>query len=131
MAHTCTGAILHCIDFRLGPAIKNWLEEQELLGDCDIISIAGATKDMSFPMEQLVLSHQLHKTTTIILMNHTDCGAYGGRAAFESADAETETHFTAMSAAKMTLEEKLPGIEVRTILARINEDESITYEERS
>lgn len=131
MAHTCSSAVLHCIDFRLGPAIKNWLEEQNLLGDCDIISIAGATKEMEFPMGQLVMSHELHETKTIILMNHTDCGAYGGRSAFDSDEAETETHFSAMNDAKSALETKLEGVAIRTVLARIGEDGTVTFDERS
>jgi len=131
MAHTCKGAILHCIDFRLGPAVKGWLEKEGLLGDCDIVSVAGATKDFAFPLSQLELSNRLHATSTVILMNHTDCGAYGGRAAFDSDDAETETHFSAMDAAKKALLEKLPDLEVRTVLARIKADGGVEFEERS
>lgn len=131
MSHTCTGAILHCIDFRLGPSVKKWLEEQGLLGNCDIISVAGATKAMDVPMAQLELSHKLHRTSKIILMNHTDCGAYGGRAAFDSDETETETHFKAMTKAKEALNAKLPGVEVRTVLARIGENGEVSFEERS
>jgi len=130
MAHTCKAAILHCIDFRLGPAIKKHLEEKGLLGDCDIVSVAGATKDFAFPMAQLELSNRLHETSRVILMNHTDCGAYGGRAAFDSDEAETEAHFSAMAEAKKALIEKIPTLEVSTVLARINEDGSVTFEER-
>lgn len=130
MAHTCKAAILHCIDFRLGPAVKAWLEEKNHLGDCDIVSVAGATKDFTFPLEQLELSHKLHDTSTVVLMNHTDCGAYGGRSAFGSDDEETETHFSAMSQAKAKLLERLPHLEVRTVLARIDGGGSVTFEER-
>jgi len=131
MKHTCKGAILHCIDFRLGPSIKAWLEKEGLLGDCDIISVAGAAKNMDVPVAQLELSHKLHETSVIILMNHTDCGAYGGRAAFESNEDETETHFQAMKEAKELLMEKFPDIQVRTVLARIAENGEISFEERS
>jgi len=131
MAHTCKAAILHCIDFRLGPSIKTWLEKEGLLGDCDIVSVAGATKTFDFPSAQLELSHKLHGTSTVILMNHTDCGAYGGRAAFDSDAEETEAHFAAMAAAKIALLEKVPGLDVRTILARLEEDGNVTFEERT
>jgi hypothetical protein len=39
--HTCTALILHCMDFRLGKPIKEYLQERGLLGDCDIVSIAA------------------------------------------------------------------------------------------
>ena len=130
MAHTCKAAILHCIDFRLGQSIKKYLSDNELLGDCDIISIAGATKEFEFPMAQIELSHKLHSISKVILMNHTDCGAYGGRSAFDSDDAESETHFNAMNKAKDSLLEKYPDLEVLTILARIGEDGSVTFEEK-
>lgn len=130
MAHTCKAAILHCMDFRLGPAIKTWLEEKGYLGDCDIIAHAGATKDMTVPMTQIELSRRLHGVSKIVLMNHTDCGAYGGRAAFASDEEETDTHFSAMEEAKGKILSGHPDVEVHCILARIKDDGSVGFEER-
>jgi hypothetical protein len=68
-----------------------------LLGDCDIISLAGAAKTLAAPVEpayfetamhQIALAVSLHGIDAVILVNHEDCGAYGGRQAFGSAEAE-------------------------------------------
>lgn len=131
MAHTCTGAVLHCIDFRLGPPVKEWLEKEGHLGDCDIISHAGATKDMTVPLAQIELSKRLHDVSKIVLMNHTDCGAYGGREAFDSDEDETETHFKAMNDAKEKILAVHSGVEVRTVLAHIGKNGEVTFEERT
>ena len=41
---------------------------------------------------QIKLSHDLHGISRVILMNHLDCGAYGGRAAFASDEEEYSRH---------------------------------------
>lgn len=80
MAHKCTAAIVHCIDFRIQAAINQWLEDRGIMGDTDRISIAGASKASNHDvvMQNLKISAQLHEVDTIILTQHRDCGAYGG-----------------------------------------------------
>lgn len=84
------------MDFRFGEAIKNWLKEKGLLNNCDIVSLTGASKGLVSPknpaepeiiLRQIEISSNLHKISQVILMNHTDCGAYGGRDAFASGEA--------------------------------------------
>ena len=45
MSHQCKAIIIHCMDFRLIKETQRWLGEKGYLGDCDIVSIAGASKD--------------------------------------------------------------------------------------
>lgn len=127
MSHTCSTAIVHCIDFRLGSAIKNFLEERELLDDCDIISLAGATKDMTVPLAQIEISKKLHNIQKVILMNHTDCGAYGGRSAFPSENDENEAHLLSMRRAKDAILAKYPDLEVEIALAKIEKDQGVRF----
>ena len=93
--HKCTALILHCIDFRLGSAIKNYLQRHNLLDDCDIVAMAGAAKniarpkeetDREFALRQIRISIELHRIEKVIVMNHTDCGAYGGRRSDEDSE---------------------------------------------
>ena len=134
MSHTCSTAIIRCMDFRLGGAIRDYLDSNDLYNDVDIISIAGASKDLvedadGFLATQIELSKSLHNIDRIILMNHTDCGGYGGRSAFESPEDEIENHVTDMKIAKSKLNEKYPDIEVELALAHIddNNEVSITH----
>lgn len=121
MPHACKALILHCIDFRLGPAIKNYLEGQSLLGEVDIVSVAGAVKnlispavptDSEFVLRQIEISKRLHSIAQIILINHTDCGAYGGRKAFGSEKEEQEKHAQDMKKAKEMILTKFPSLEM-------------------
>ncbi|MFH1631531.1 MAG: carbonic anhydrase [bacterium] len=134
MSHTCSTALVRCMDFRLGNAIKDYLESNNLYDDVDIISLAGAAKDLNDPEggvleTQLSLSKRLHSINTVILMNHTDCGGYGGRAAFESAEAEHKHHVDELGKAKEKLLAKYPDLTVKTVLADIKEDGIVSIDE--
>ena len=81
MSHACKAALVRCMDFRLEPGLTDYLSYQHLLHDIDIISIAGAAKNIvaepeGFMMAQIGLSVQLHHISEVHLMQHTDCGAY-------------------------------------------------------
>lgn len=138
MSHTCSTIIFHCIDFRFGNDIKTYLEKENLLGDVDIVAIAGVTKniidpaqptDTEFVMRQLDISKRLHNVCNVVLMNHSDCGAYGGRKAFASVGEEKAKHFADMEAAKKLILEKYPDLEVKNVLAHIEDDGTIGFED--
>jgi carbonic anhydrase len=136
MAHTCNALVIHCMDFRFGSAIKGHLEDQALLDDCDIVSLAGAAKNIAAPssdadlataMKQVELSKKLHDIKTVVLMNHTDCGAYGGRKAFADRDVERAQHTADMEKAGEAIRAKYPDLQIRIVLADIEEDGSINF----
>jgi carbonic anhydrase len=137
MAHHCESLIIHCIDFRLGKKIKAYLEENSLLGDCDIISVAGAIKNLASPdspadkdflLGQIGVSVRLHGINKAILLNHTDCGAYGGSSKFNSSEEEREFHIKEMERAKSVILEKYPGLEVEMILGKISPSGEVDLE---
>src|SRR3990167_8832344 len=117
MKHTCRALIIHCIDFRFGKAIKKYLEDKNLLGDIDIVSVAGAVKNAEFLIKQIDISKTLHDIKQVILMNHTDCGAYGGEQSFGSAEEEREKHLSDLKDAKIKILKKNPELEVKPVLA--------------
>jgi carbonic anhydrase len=122
------------MDFRLQKAIDIWMADKNLPGDCDMISVAGAGKDLAanpegFVATQVNLSCQLHETKTILLMHHTDCGAYGGHAAFPSREDERAHHLAEMAKAEEVIKGKHPEIEVKKILAVMSDDGSVAIEE--
>lgn len=137
MPHTCSTLLVHCMDFRLEKGIHDdFLIPQNLSGDCDIVSVAGGAQALTQPdnparkivLDQITLSHALHGVSRVILMNHTDCGAYGGSAAFADSEREVQQHSVDLAEAKKTVLEKLPSLTVRTVLARID-GEHVTFVE--
>lgn len=108
--------------------IFSYLKERGLVGACDEVSIAGAIKpivdDPNGPaaqtlFKQIELSKTLHHIDTVILMNHTDCGAYGGRAAFTLLTEEREKHTQDMLAVRVLVTSRFPELTVETVLADI------------
>ncbi len=137
MRHDCSTVIFHCIDFRFAADIKAYLEDENLLGDIDVVSIAGCVKnlvdpaketDAEFVMRQLDISKRLHGVGRVVLMNHLDCGAYGGRKAFASAADEHARHADDLEKAKAMILAKYPDLEVQNVLAHIGDDAAIRFE---
>lgn len=129
MPHYCKYLIAHCIDFRLQKAIKDYLEKNGLLGNCDIVSAAGGVKNTDFLLEQVDVSSSLHKIQEVILLNHTDCGAYGGSAKFSSFEKERNFHAAELRKAKESLFAKYPSLKVKMLLAKIAPSGEISFEE--
>lgn len=83
--HKAKNCIITCIDFRLQGAYANFIKSRNLLGESDIISLAGCSRDLVKPLEnwhkesllrQIELSVKLHNPDNIILLDHQDCGGY-------------------------------------------------------
>lgn len=130
MSHTCRAALLKCMDFRLGPKTCQFLNEKGLSGDTDMISVAGAAKDIAanpegFVMEQVKLSVGLHSINTLYIMHHSDCGAYGGASKFESPEAELEMHKDEMKKAVNVIKAAYPELEIELLYAKMTEDNSV------
>lgn len=93
--HTCQAVAVHCIDFRFQKQVSAFLEKKFPQG-YDRIAVAGGIKDLlenqtkGVVFKNLKISIQLHQPKTIFLMQHEDCGAYGGSTAFQSPRAERE-----------------------------------------
>ncbi len=137
MSHTCRGVIVHCMDFRFGPDLKKFMEDQGLLGDCDIVSFAGAAKNIleettrAFAMRQIELSQKLHGMEEVHLVNHMDCGAYGGHGAFPDIAAEHAFQVSELEKAETIIKASFPDLTVVKWLADIQEqghEQHISFE---
>ena len=131
MSHHCQAALIRCIDFRLNTAIDSWLEKQGLKDSCDIISIAGVGKTIAadpespeakYLLEQIRISVDLHQIKTVYIMQHTDCGAYGGHAAFTDEEEELKTYLSTREKVVEIIKQKWPNLEVKYPLADIRVD---------
>lgn len=121
--YQCDAAIVWCFDNRFEAALKK-LVKRLGLAYYDPIRIAGGTKylaspeqerDRQFLLEQIRISMRLHETKTVILMLHSDCGAYGGLSAFENdSQREAEHHRQELSRAAQILKSEIPELTVKT-----------------
>jgi hypothetical protein len=118
----CDAAILWCFDNRFDLGFRKFLKRIGV-AHSDPIKIAGGAKclaspeletDREFVLEQIRTSMRLHNTQRIILMVHSDCGAYGGLSAFGgNAEAEATHHQCELARAAANLLEAIPGVEVQ------------------
>lgn len=136
--HKAKAVLIHCIDFRFIKAIKDWLEREALLGACDEVSIAGGVQIIVSPkneaekelvLRQIDIAKHLHDIDEVILMNHTDCGAYGGRDAFANELAEEQKHELDMREARAIILSKFPELKVRLALAKIHGEGEVEFKE--
>ncbi len=114
--------MLHCMDYRLQTVIEEWKKTKGVSGDIDVISVAGACKELANYalgtceannlMAMITLAYEKHGVRNIILTQHEDCGAYGGKTAFASDEAELAKTIGDMKKAKMALMEKFKDIHV-------------------
>ncbi|MEK7193287.1 MAG: carbonic anhydrase [Patescibacteria group bacterium] len=116
---------------------KNHLAENQLLNNCDIVSVAGAAKNIADPKEtsdrefilrQIDISKRLHGINEVVLMNHTDCGAYGDRDAFSSSLEEKNRHAEDMKTAGAIIKQKHPDLDIRAVLVNIDKSGKIDFE---
>jgi carbonic anhydrase len=114
------------------------MENKGIMNDCDIISVAGVVKclandkdsvESKFLLSQISLSIKLHHIKRLYILHHTDCGAYGGHAAFNSLEEEEAKHIKDMQKASEAISELLPEIEIKHILLKIDDDYSVSVVE--
>jgi len=119
----CDAAILWCFDNRFELGFRKFLKRIGVVNS-DPIKIAGGAKcmaspdhesDREFVLEQIRKSMRLHGTRRVILMLHSDCGAYGGLAGGFGGDAtaEAEHHQHELERAAANLRAAIPGVEVQ------------------
>jgi carbonic anhydrase len=119
----CDAAIVWCFDNRFQLGFSKYLKRLGVVNS-DPIKIAGGAKslvspeqerDREFVLEQIRKSIKLHGTKRVILMLHSDCGAYGGLAGGFGGDAKAEAlhHEDELQRAAEWLKNEIPGIEVQ------------------
>jgi len=118
----CDGAIIWCFDNRFELGFRKFLKRIGI-ENSDPIKVAGGAKCLASPEQeaerefvlgQIRKSIQLHGTDRVILMVHSDCGAYGGlEGGFHGdARAEAEHHHEELRRAAANLKKVMPGVRV-------------------
>jgi hypothetical protein len=119
----CDAAVVWCFDNRFQLGFTKFLKRLGIVNS-DPIKIAGGAKclatpehetDREFVLEQIRKSIRLHGTRLVILMLHSDCGAYGGLAGGfgNNARAEAQHHEEQLRVAADFLRQAVPGVDVQ------------------
>ncbi len=119
MAHTVENLTVTCIDFRFRPRVAEWIHHA-LGGQSDLVALAGASKAITDDrtrqtvLAQIETARRLHDISVVHLLDHTDCGAYGGlEAVGGDVEAEMDLHRRALEQAAAIVAEGVEGILVK------------------
>jgi hypothetical protein len=121
--YQCDAAVIWCFDNRFQHGLTKYLKRIGVVNS-DPIKIAGGAKSLASPeqeadrqflLEQVRKSIRLHGTTLVIMMLHSDCGAYGGLADGFAGDAPAEArhHEEELRRAADFLRKAIPGIAIQ------------------
>jgi carbonic anhydrase len=121
--YLCDAAILWCFDNRFDLGFRKFLKRIGVVHP-DPIKIAGGAKCLASPeqeserefvLDQIRKSMRLHGTRRVILMVHSDCGAYGGLAGGFHGDSQAEAvhHEQELQRAAAYLSETIPELEIQ------------------
>lgn len=128
--HKCDAVVLSCIDFRFWRETLEFVENKLGIKNFDFPSLPGAAKainesrsDDDIAMKCIIVPCDLHHVKKIIIVNHEDCGAYGGSVKFSgNQEAEFEFHAKELRKAKEKISAKYPGKEIILGYAKLADD---------
>lgn len=113
--------VLTCIDFRFHEKLKSALLELKIK-NYDLLSLAGGAKNLASParaiyqktvLDNIKLAAQLHKIKKVILVNHNDCGAYGGSGKHKNLREEIIFHKSELKKAEELIKKTFPNLKTK------------------
>lgn len=102
------------------------MEKELSLSAFDFPSLPGAAKAINesaendVSMQCISVPCELHHAKKIVIVNHEDCGAYGGSKEHETQEAEQKFHEEELKKAEAKLKEKYPDKEYILIYAKLD-----------
>lgn len=125
--HNCEAVVLACIDFRFWRETMKFVEEELGLKSYDFPKLPGAAKsindclsEVDVAMKCIGVPCDLHQVSKIVIVNHADCGAYGGSKQFKGdSDAEQKFHEGELKKAREKILTQFPGKEVILAYAKL------------
>ncbi len=125
--HQCEAVVLACIDFRFWKDTAQFIEKELGIKSYDFPKLPGAAKainecksDSDIPMSCIDVPCRLHHVNKIVIVNHADCGAYGGSEKFNAdVQAEQKFHEAELRKAKEKLLARYPEKEIILLYAKL------------
>jgi hypothetical protein len=103
--------VLHKLTKRIG---VEFFDPILVAGGAKCLAGSDLERDRQFVLEQIRKSMRLHGTQTVLLMLHSDCGAYGGLGAFDNdTSREAENHRNDLHRAVEFMQTQIPELTVR------------------
>lgn len=135
--HECEAVVLACIDFRFWKETMRFVEEELGIKSYDFPKLPGAAKainecrgdEMDIAMKCIGVPCDLHHVQKIVIVNHADCGAYGGSERFYGdAEAEQKFHEGELRKAEKKITAKYPEKKIIIAYAKlVDNGESIEF----
>jgi len=125
--HSCEAVVLTCIDFRFWRETLRYVENELGIKSFDFPSLPGAAKAINDCLSETDLAMQcvsvpcdLHHAKKLVIVNHQDCGAYGGSKVFNGDETlEQKFHEEELKKAKSKILKKYSELEVILVYARL------------
>ena len=125
--HHCEAAVLTCIDFRFWRVTLEFIEKELGLKSFDFPSLPGAAKainesvgDDNIAMQCVSVPRDLHHAKKLVIVNHQDCGAYGGSQVFNGNEIEEHNfHKQELKKAKEKVAAKYPDLQIILLYAKL------------
>lgn len=129
--HSCEAVVLTCVDFRFWKETLEFIDKEAGIKCFDFPSLPGSAKaindcldDDETSMKCITVPCDLHHVKKIIIVNHADCGAYGGSAKFNGdIEAEQEFHEQELRKAREKLQAKYPDREIILFYAKLDAEQ--------
>lgn len=117
MPHKVDNMVITCMDRRFQRAIRERLAEdyQVNIEDSDRLAYAGASQAIADGtlIPQIELSYKLHDIKKVYVVDHTDCGGFGGLKAYDNDEQkELAVHMESMTRAQDSIHQILPQLVV-------------------
>ena len=134
--HSCEAVVLICIDFRFWRETVKFVEDGLGIKNFDFPSLPGAAKainecvgDDDIARQCISVPHDLHHIKKVVIVNHQDCGAYGGGKVFSGDEkAEENFHEAELKKAKNKILARYPDLEIILVYAKlVDNGESIEF----
>lgn len=125
--HSCEAVVLACIDFRFWKETVQFVEEELGIKSYDFPKMPGAAKaindcesEVNVPMQCIGVPCDLHHVQKVVIVNHADCGAYGGASQFNGdIEAEQKFHKEELKKAKEKILANYPGKDIILAYAKL------------
>jgi len=127
--HSCEAVVLTCIDFRFWRETLEFIDKELGIKSFDFPSLPGSAKAINncldsadIAMQCVSVPFNLHHAKTLVIVNHQDCGAYGGSKKFNGDEAAEENfHKGELQKARERVLAEYPELKVILVYAKLVE----------
>ncbi len=136
MKHTTDNLLVCCMDFRFHEATMEHIRKEYGADSFDLCTLAGGAQQVSNEVaagketlfKEIGIGCNLHSVKRVFLVNHQDCGAYGGSKKFENLETELSTYKDDLREAALKIKDAYENVEVVLLQVRFKEDDTIWLE---